>query len=128
MSHRYISKDYIIMLERKNWAYQLAEKDQDFRDYVGAPTDIIEEIVLINVAKKKLLPILEAKMNPFQYALFDFFMDLRKEYLIQLNKAFFASTCGEMSKLGMFLASTRPERGVPNQKRDIYVSAKTNIK
>lgn len=116
------------MLERKNWAYQLAEKDRDFRDYVGAPLDTIEEIVLINVAKKKLLPILKTKTNLFQYALLDFFMELRKEYLIQLNKAFFASTCGEMSKLGMFLACTGPEEKGPSSKRDIHVSAKPSTR
>ena len=107
MPRRATTTDELFTL-RKSWGYLLAKTDPDIGDYVGAPQELMPMIVRIKIIKSKFIPLLRqlGVLNELQEILLSKLLEIRLEYLKQMNKAFFASLrAGELTQLGMFLAT-----------------------
>ena len=89
-----MARDYdtlYAMKKKITMAQKLTKQDGSFKLLTGASTQISETIALIDVATKhKIIP-----SDP----MLQFF----REFLIQKNKALFASTCSELSRLSFYL-------------------------
>jgi len=105
-----------LFVRRHSWGYKLAKYDSDFSDYIGAPPEIIDMIVRIKIVKSRYLQLLKnlGILNELQTVILKTLLDIRLEYLTQMNKAYFASIrAGEVTQLGMFLGAIarRMKRG-----------------
>ena len=79
------------MRKKISMAQRLTKKDPSFKRLTGASTQISETIALIDVATKHKI----IQSDP----MLEFF----REFLIQKNKALFASSCSELSRLSFYL-------------------------
>jgi len=97
-----------LFVRRHSWGYKLAKYDSDFRSYIGTPPELLDLIVRTNVVRSRYIRLLKnmGVINELQGLILDTLIDLRLEYLRQLNKAYFASVrAGEVTQLGMFLGA-----------------------
>jgi len=91
-------------------AEQVAEADSDFKEYAGAPWEVAEMLVRLKVSENDYLPLLKrfGVLNELQEIILRKLLEIRRKYLIQLSKAYFASQrASEISVLGFMLAGKR---------------------
>jgi len=91
-------------------AEQLAEKDEDFKQYAGAPWEVAEMLVRLKVAQDDYLPLLKrfGVINELQEIILRKLLSIRHNYLTQLSKAHFASQrASEITVLGFLLGGRR---------------------
>lgn len=96
-----MTKDYDTLYEIKqkiSMSQGISNKDHDYADFAGADPATAQSIGIVKLCLKHKI---------YTDDLQKLMMTLYKEYLNLMRKAWFASTCGEISKLGFILGDTR---------------------
>lgn len=96
-----MTKDYTSLYEIKqkiSMSQGISNKDSDYAEFAGADPETARKIGNVKLCLKHGI-----YANDLQKTM----MMLYREYLDLMRKAWFASTCGEISKLGFILGDTR---------------------